>query len=42
MPIPEFTVKYIDESLAPQEEDEDEIQPDESLTKAQKLERAEE
>ncbi|MYI73001.1 MAG: hypothetical protein F4079_01625, partial [Candidatus Dadabacteria bacterium] len=39
MPIPEFTVKYIDESLAPQEEDEDEIQPDESLTKAQKLER---
>ena len=39
MPIPEFTIKYIDESLAPQEEDEDEIQPDESLTKAQKLER---
>jgi len=39
MPIPEFTIKYIDESLAPQEEDEDEIQPDESLTKAQKLEK---
>lgn len=39
LPIPEFTIKYIDESLAPQEEDEEEPQPDESLTKAQKLER---
>ena len=36
---PDFTVKYIDESLAPQGEDEDEIQPDESLTEAQKLEK---
>lgn len=39
LPIPEFTIKYIDESLAPQEEDEEEVQPDESLTKAQKLEK---
>ena len=39
LPTPEFTIKYIDESLAPQEEDEEEIQPDESLTKAQKLEK---
>ena len=38
LPIPEFTIKYIDESLAPQE-DEEEIQPEESLTKAQKLEK---
>lgn len=41
LPTPELTIKYIDESLAPQEEDEDEIQPDESLTKAQKLEKLE-
>ena len=39
LPTPELTIKYIDDSLAPQEEDEDEIQPDESLTKAQKLEK---
>ncbi len=39
MPVPEFTVKYVDQSLAPQKEDEDEIQPEESLTKAQKLEK---
>ncbi len=39
LPAPEFTIKYIDESLAPKEEDEEEIQPDESLTKTQKLER---
>lgn len=39
LPIPEFTIKYIDESLAPQEEEEEEIQPEESLTKAQKLEK---
>ena len=39
LPIPELTIKYIDDSLAPQEEDEDEIQPHESLTKAQKLEK---
>ena len=39
---PQLTIKYIDESLAPQEEeDEDETQPDESLTKAQKLEKLE-
>ena len=38
-PIPELTIKYIDDSLAPQEEDEDEIQPHESLTKTQKLEK---
>ena len=36
---PELTIKYIDKSLAPQEEDDDETQPDESLTKAQKLEK---
>lgn len=41
LPTPELTVKYIDDSLAPQEEGEDEIQPDESLTKAQKLEKLE-
>ena len=41
LPTPELTIKYIDDSLAPQEEDEDEIQPDESLTKAQKLEKLE-
>jgi len=41
LPIPELTIKYIDDSLVPQEEDEDEIQPDESLTKAQKLEKLE-
>lgn len=39
LPTPEFTIKYIDESLIPQEEDEEEIQPDESLTRAQKLEK---
>ncbi len=39
LPTPEFTIKYIDESLAPKEEDEDEPLPDESLTKAQKLEK---
>ena len=39
LPTPELTIKYIDDSLAPQEEDEDEIQPDESLTKTQKLEK---
>ncbi|MXZ13427.1 MAG: PDZ domain-containing protein [Candidatus Dadabacteria bacterium] len=40
-PTPELTIKYIDDSLAPQEEDEAEVQPDESLTKAQKLEKLE-
>lgn len=39
LPAVGFTIKYIDESLAPQEEEENEIQPDESLTKAQKLEK---
>ena len=37
LPVPEFTIRYIDESLAPREEEEDEVQPDESLTKTQKL-----
>jgi len=36
---PELTIKYVDESLVPKEEDEEEIQPHESLTKAQKLEK---
>lgn len=38
---PELTIKYIDDSLLPQEEDETEVQPDESLTRAQKLEKLE-
>ena len=39
IPTPLFTIKYIDDSLVPPEEDEEEIQPDESLTKTQKLEK---
>ena len=39
IPTPLFTIKYIDDSLVPQEADEEETQTDESLTKTQKLEK---